>query len=251
MIPNKSEYDVIIIGGGPAGTSTAALAAQTGLDVLLIEREEKPVFKIGESLMPATYWTFKRLGILDELRKSAFVVKSSVQFYSKSGKASRPFYFFENNDHESSRTWQVLRSDFDRLLMDNASDKGTQILSGARVSDIVNDGSKIMGLQVKDRNGRTDLFKAQVVVDASGQSALISRKLGISQRIPDLKKASIYTHFRGALRDAGVDEGATIILQTKEANSWFWYIPLPDNVVSVGVVGDIDYLLQNKNGSAT
>ena len=100
-------HDIIIIGGGPAGSTVAALLAEKNLDVLLFEREKFPRFSIGESLMPGTYWTLKRLGVLDKMKASAFPKKYSVQFYSKSGRASAPFYFFENDEHESSKTWQV------------------------------------------------------------------------------------------------------------------------------------------------
>ena len=245
---SKPTYDVIIIGGGPAGATTAALVAQTGRSVLVLEREPVPPFKIGESLMPATYWTFQRLGVLEKLKNSPFVVKSSVQFYSKSGKASQPFYFFETNDHESSRTWQVLRSEFDELLLDNAREKGAEVAQGVRVTDIVRHGSGVTGVKIKTRDSEIGTISARVTVDASGQSALIARKLRICHGDLNLKKASIYTHFRGVSRADGIDAGATIILQTKEANSWFWFIPLPDDVVSIGVVGDIDYLLKNRNG---
>ena len=110
------QYDVIVIGGGPGGTTVAALTAEQGHKVLLLERETFPRFKIGESLMPGTYWTLKRLGVLGKMKASHFPKKYSVQFYVKDGRASAPFYFFENDPHESSTTWQVLRGEFDRAL---------------------------------------------------------------------------------------------------------------------------------------
>jgi flavin-dependent dehydrogenase len=134
-------------------------------------------------------------------------------------------------------------------LLENASRHGVELLTGSQVVDIVRQGKQIEGLRLKDSTGEEKNLTAPVIVDASGQSALIARKLGIRKQMKDLRKASIYTHFKGAHRDTGIDEGATIILQTREADSWFWYIPLPDDVVSVGVVGDIDYLLQNRNGA--
>ena len=245
----KDHYDVIVIGGGPAGSTTAALVAEYGHRVLLLEREKFPRFQIGESLMPGTYWSFERLGILDKLKESAFVRKYSVQFFSGSGKGSAPFYFNKHDSHESSVTWQVLRSEFDQLMMDNAAEKGAEVKQGASVHQVHFDGNRATGVQVTFRNGRVKDLWAHVVVDATGRSTLISRKLGTKTVEPRLKKASIFSHFKGAYRDEGIDEGATLILNTRDKDSWFWSIPLQNDVVSVGVVGGLDYLLQNREGS--
>ena len=243
-------HDIIIIGGGPAGSTVAALLAEKNLDVLLFEREKFPRFSIGESLMPGTYWTLKRLGVLDKMKASVFPKKYSVQFYSKSGRASAPFYFFENDEHESSKTWQVLRSEFDQMLLDNAEEKGAEARQGVSVLGVLFEGEKAAGVRAKLPDKSIEEFRAKFIVDASSQSALISRKLKMSSVEPGLKKASIYTHFEGGVRDEGVDAGATIIYHTRNQDSWFWYIPLPNDVVSVGVVGSLDYLLQNRKDDA-
>src|SRR6476659_342853 len=119
---NPSEtFDTIIIGGGPAGASSAAVLAEHGHRVLLLEREKFPRYHIGESLLPFTFQPLQRLGLIDRMKQSHFVKKYSVQFVSASGKASRPFYFFNRYDRETiAQTWQVLRSEFDQLLMENA-----------------------------------------------------------------------------------------------------------------------------------
>ena len=244
--PQSQSYDVIVIGGGPAGSTTATLVAEKGHRVLLLERDKEPRFKIGESLVPATYWTFKRLGLLEKLKASHFPKKYSVQFYSGSGKSSKPFYFFENDSHESSVTWQVLRSEFDQMLLDNAAEKGAEVQRGVSVHEVLFDEDKAIGVRAKLANRNIEDLSASVIVDSTGQSAFISRRLKINKIEPELRKASIYTHFEGGMRDEGIDEGATLILHTVNKDSWFWYIPLPYDRVSIGVVGSIDYLLQNR-----
>jgi flavin-dependent dehydrogenase len=239
--------DVVVIGGGPGGATTAALVAEGGRQVTLFERNAEPTFKVGESLMPGSYWTFKRLGVLDKLAKTAFPRKYSVQFFGASGRGSAPFYFNQTNEHESSVTWQVLRSEFDMMLQDNAEEKGAKIVRGASVLEVLFEEERATGVLVRMPDGESKMIHCKVVVDASGQSALISRQLKITSDEPNLKKASVFTHYINGFRDEGIDEGATLILQTSDKNAWFWYIPLSDNRVSVGVVGDIDYLFEDRS----
>lgn len=247
-------YDITVIGGGPAGSTVAALTAQHGYRVLLLERETEPSFKIGESLIPATYWTFKRLGMLEKLRKSHFPQKFSVQFYSRSGKAAKPFYFFQTNPHESAVTWQVLRSEFDQGLLENAAEKGVEVRRGTRVRKVLFEDNAAVGVVVQNsrtrgtgpRTTETETIHSTVIVDSTGQSSLIGRQLDMNATEPNLKMASLFTHFEDAYRDEGIDEGATLIMHTETKDSWFWSIPLPYNRTSIGVVGELDYLLQNR-----
>ena len=239
-------YDIIVIGGGPAGSTVATLVAEQGHRVLLLEREAEPQFKIGESLIPATYWTFKRLGMLEKLRASHFPQKYSVQFYSRSGKASTPFYFFQTNPHDSAVTWQVLRSEFDEMLLDNAKEKGVEIRRGIGVREVLFEGDTATGVVIQHTDGTRETLHATVIVDSTGQRSLIGKQLNLNTIEPDLKMASLFTHYEGGHRDEGIDEGATLILHTKDKDSWFWSIPLPYNRTSIGVVGELDYLLQNR-----
>lgn len=249
-------YDVIVIGGGPAGATAATLVAQHGHRVLLLERAPEARFKIGESLMPATWSTFDRLGVLPKLHASHFPRKYSVQFYGRSGKASVPFYFQETDPHERSVTWQVLRSEFDALMLDNACEHGVEVRRGAAVKDVLFDGERAVGVRAdfgKDfgAGGGVREIPCKVVVDATGRSAFLGRKLGLMQPDPELRKAAIFSHFEGALRDPGIDEGATLVLYTggdDKENAWFWYIPLPGDRVSVGVVGSVEKLISSRPG---
>lgn len=240
-------YDTIVIGGGPAGSTAATLIAQQGYRVLLLERDAEPTFKIGESLIPATYWTFKRLGMLKKLRESHFPQKFSVQFFTRTGKATNPFYFFETNPHESAITWQVLRSEFDQMLLDNAMEKGVEVRRGVSVRKVLFEDDKALGVVAQDgKNGNLETIHGTVTVDSTGQRSLIGRQLDLNTFEPNLKKASLFTHYEDGYRDEGLDEGATLILHTEDKDSWFWSIPLPYNRTSIGVVSELDYLLQNR-----
>ena len=126
----NSESDVVVIGGGPAGSTVSTLLAQQGLKVALFERERFPRFHIGESLIPETYWVLKRLNMLHKMQESHFVKKYSVQFVNASGKLSAPFYFWDNKPHECSQTWQVVRSEFDQMMLDNAREHGVEVHEG-------------------------------------------------------------------------------------------------------------------------
>ena len=245
----SSEYDVIVIGGGPAGCTAATLSARQGRRVLLLEREQFPRFRIGESLMPATYWSLERLGVLEKLRATAFLRKHSVQFFVHDGRPTAPFYFSQVEDHESSVTWQVDRAEFDRLLLEHAAEAGVEVHQGAPVRQVAFDGQRATGVvaDLPDQAGAS--ISAPVVVDATGQAGLLSRTLKLKQIDPRLKNAALFTRYRGARRGTGVDEGATLILHTGDRESWFWYIPLPGDLVSVGVVGKLEYLMTERPGT--
>ena len=130
---NSVDPDVVVIGGGPAGSTVSTLLAQQGLRVELFERDHFPRFHIGESLIPETYWVLKRLNMLPKMQQSHFVKKYSVQFVNASGKLSAPFYFWDNKPHECSQTWQVVRSEFDQMMLENAREHGVIAHEGVRV----------------------------------------------------------------------------------------------------------------------
>jgi flavin-dependent dehydrogenase len=243
--------EVVVIGGGPAGSSVSTILAQQGVRVVLFERERFPRFHIGESLIPETYWTFKRLGLLPKLKKSHFVRKESVQFVGENGKLSEPFYFTDYKPGEQSRTWQVRRSEFDQMMLDHAREHGVEVHEGVRVLDVLFEGERAVGVRLLDENGNRREVRADVVVDASGQTSMIASRLKLRYLDTELKKGSIWTYYQGARRDAGRDEGATLVLQTKGKQGWFWYIPLHDDMVSVGVVADFQYLFKDRGDHET
>jgi flavin-dependent dehydrogenase len=238
-------YDCVVIGGGPAGATAGALLAGFGHRVLILEKARFPRHHIGESLMPETYWTFKRLGVLDKLKASPFPKKESVQFVSASGKESQPFYFTDRNPHECSVTWQVNRDEFDRMMLDNAREHGAEVWENSLVKRVLFDGDRAVGVLI-DREGSTVEVPAKVVIDASGQSAIIANQLKLRQGDSFLKNGAIYAYYKNAKRDEGRNSGATIIIHTPDRSGWFWFIPLPDDVASIGLVALPSYLFTGR-----
>lgn len=242
----QKHVDVVVIGGGPAGSTASTLIAQQGFRVALFERERFPRFHIGESLIPETYWVLERLKMLPKMKASHFVKKHSVQFVSASGKLSQPFYFYDNKPHECSQTWQVARSEFDLMMLRNAAEQGVEVHEATRVLDVLFEDGRAVGIRVQKEDGSQQEVRARVVVDASGQSALLQNRFKLRVWDPVLNKGAIWTYWEGAYRDTGRDEGATLVLQTANRQGWFWYIPLHNNIVSVGVVAPFDYLFKGR-----
>jgi flavin-dependent dehydrogenase len=240
---SDTEYDVVVVGGGPGGSTTSALLAEHGHRVLLLERELFPRYHIGESLIPYTWFTLNRLGVLDWLKRSACPKKYSVQFVSITGRVSQPFYFFQTIQHECSMTWQVWRGEFDAMLLDNARSKGAEVRQGATVRDVMMDGGRAVGVRA-EVDGVTREIRARAVVDATGRDAMLSRRLGWLERDPELNKVAVWSYFKGAKRDPGLDEGATTVAYVPD-KGWFWYIPMHSDIVSVGVVGESRYLYRD------
>src|ERR1051326_6699658 len=244
---NNNTYDVIVMGGGPAGSSVASMLAREGRTVIVFEKESFPRHDIGEALMTGPYLSFRRMGLLEKLRDSPFVRKYSVQFANAAGKESRPFYFFEAVHHESAVTWQVTRAKFDELLINHAAEQGAVVYQGALVKQVLFEGDRAVGVEVEMPDGTREKFFAKVVVDATGQTAMLSNKFRWRVRDPKLKKAELYFFFKDAHREPDLNGGATLVLRTEPGSGgWFWYIPLENDITSVGIVANPDYLLKNR-----
>ncbi len=250
----SGNYDAIVIGAGPAGATTAALLAKGGARTLLLERSAIPRFHVGESLISRTFDVLDELDLVDRLNASSFPRKYSVQFVAENGKVTAPFYFDDYIKHESSVTWQVERGVFDQLLVERASELGATIRQDAHVMDVLyNEDGAVSGVKVKlghgpDHPAETRSIHARVVVDATGQSSFLGNRLGVIKKDDRLQKATIWTYFENAVRDEGKDEGATIIMQTPGKKTWFWYIPLSNNIVSVGCTGSMRYMTDKSRG---
>jgi flavin-dependent dehydrogenase len=234
--------DCIIIGGGPAGAAAGAILAEYGHRVLLLEREQFPRYHIGESLLPFTFQPLQRLGLIDKMRASAFIKKYSVQFVSPSGRASQPFYFYTRYDRQTvAQTWQVLRSEFDLMLLDNARDKGVQVREQTTVRELIHEGGAVAGVRAQTQGGEITEYRAPMTLDCSGKESFAAVRNQWRVKDPFLNKIAVWTYYRGAQRDDGLDAGATTVAYVPE-KGWFWYIPQHNDRISVGVVAEGKYL---------
>jgi flavin-dependent dehydrogenase len=243
-------HDVIIIGAGPAGATAAALLAEKGRRVLVLEKEKFPRYHIGESLMPYCWFTLNRLGLVEEMDRIAYTKKYSVQFVTPDGRQSQPFYFFQHYDHPSAITWQVERAEFDLMLLDNARAKGAEVREQTPVRRLLKDESgRVIGVEATSCDGVKEEFFAPMTIDCSGREQVATAKDGWRVKDAQLNKLAIWTYYRGAKRDPGIDEGNTTVAYV-EGRGWFWYIPLKDDIVSVGIVAEKDYLFSDSKDPA-
>ena len=239
---NETKRNVIIIGAGPAGSCAATLLAERGHSVLVLEREHFPRYHIGESLLPFTFGPLERLGLIDKMRGSGFVKKYSVRFVQPNGKSSVPFYFFNRYDRNTvAQTWQVLRSEFDQMLMDRSREAGAEVREGVTVKEFLREGTRVIGVRAQTDDGETVDFTADIVLDCTGKESFGSVRNNWRMKDPYLNKVAVWTYYENATRDEGIDEGATTIGYLPE-KGWFWHIPQHNNRISVGVVAEGKYL---------
>lgn len=225
-----------MIGGGPAGATAAGLLAAAGRRVLVLERDRFPRFHIGESLLPASNSILARLGIAGETLEAAFVPKWGASFIAPDGAENGYTDFARVRDLPQPRTFQVVRSRFDQILLDRARQLGARVREGATVLDAAFRADGVT-LSYRLEDGRDVRDEVQAVVDASGRSGFLAGRLGLRRADPELRKVALYAHYAGVPRRPGRRAGDLRILARPDMG-WAWFIPLPDGLTSVGVVVD-------------
>ncbi len=227
-----SHCDVLVIGGGPAGSTISALLAQRGRDVVLLEKSRHPRFHIGESLLPFNMPLFERLGVGREI-EAIGMPKYGAEFVSPLHDKSVMFEFVNAIGNPFPSTYQVRRSEFDEILFRNAARKGARTLEGCRVTGVEfeRDGAVV---SAREESGRERAWRARFVADASGRDTFLGNRLEAKERDPKNNTAAIYGHFVGAQRLPGKAEGNITLFWFE--HGWFWFIPLSDGATSVGAV---------------
>ncbi len=245
---NTRSCHVLVVGGGPAGSTIATLLAEKGWRVTLLEKEHHPRFHIGESLLPMNLPILERLGVLEQVRRIG-IVKQAAEFVSDRYR-ERPqvFRFSKAMNNQYPYAFQVRRSEFDHLLLRNSTAKGVDVHEGVRVHDVdfQDDGSSIVHATGSDGVARE--WRAGFVVDASGRETLVSRKMGWKQKSDKHNSAAVFGHFDNVVRRSGEDEGNISIYWFK--HGWFWMIPLRDGTMSVGAVCWPEYLKTRRTSLA-
>jgi flavin-dependent dehydrogenase len=223
---------VLVIGGGPGGATIAALLAERGRDVVLIEKARHPRFHIGESLLPLNLPLFERLGVAGEIKRIG-MPKYGAEFVSPWHDKAATFEFADAVDKSLPYAYQVRRSEFDEILFRNAQRRGATAIEGCRVTGVEFHATGA-AVTVRPEDGVEQQWQTRFVVDASGRDTVLANQFGIKRRNPKHNSAAIFAHFSGAARLPGRAAGNISLFWFD--HGWFWFIPLHDGVTSVGAV---------------
>ena len=235
-------YDVAIIGGGPAGSTVAALLAQAGRRVILFEREKFPRFHIGESLLPFSMKAFTRLGLHEKFSRAGFIKKYGGEIIGACSENGTKFYFKDGYRSQTDHAYQVTRGDFDKVLLDHARESGAHVHEQTAVDgiDFSHDGIQL-GVR---SDGSFRSVRARYLVDASGRNSVLGRQFKIKKTYDHLQKLSIFAHYEGVWRRDGIDGTLTVLVRA--VDRWFWLIPVTAERTSVGMVLDSETFRKSK-----
>ena len=238
-----NRFDVLIVGGGPSGATIAALLAERGERVVVVEKDRHPRFHIGESLLPLNLPLFEALGVKDQIDRIG-MPKYGVEFVSPWHDTTTQLDFAQSWDKSLFYSYEVRRSEFDHILLKNAAAKGACVIEGCRISQVEFPPEGGVTATGQDSDGQEQQFEAKFLVDASGRDTLLAGRLGIKQRNRRHASAAVFGHFTGAQRLPGKAAGNISIFWFN--HGWFWFIPLADGTTSIGAVCPPEFMKQRK-----
>ncbi len=237
--------DVLVIGGGPAGSTISSFLAQKGRHVVVLEKTRRPCFHIGESLLPMNLPVLEQLGVLDDVHRIG-VIKNGAEFNAAEIGEPTTFYFANALDKNHPYAFEVRRSEFDHLLLKNCAAKGAHVLEGVTVTDVAFRRGQTSLVTAETEDGTQQCWQTRFVVDASGRDTFMANRLRIKQHNPKHNSAAVFGHFRGVVRRPGKDEGNISVYWLDDG--WLWMIPLRDDIMSVGAVCWPQYMKTRRCG---